>query len=134
MPEGAPETGGVMERKFQLLPEVVQVMLGEGEAPEDIVPVLADAAALARDNQLRNLLVVSGFGDPANAEAVSQAIEQMHAVGAAPPFKIAFVAYMLPQYAAYHFAERYAQKFGILAKVLVSTRDAKQWLGLSART
>ena len=122
-----------MERKFQLLPEAVQVFLGEGEAPEDIVPVLADAAALARDNQLRKLLVVSGFGDPANAEAVSRAIEQMHAVGAAQPFKVAFVAYMLPQYAVYHFAERYAEKFGIAAKVLVSMRDAKQWLGLRAQ-
>lgn len=122
-----------MERRFQLLPEAVQVVLGEGEAPEDIVPVLADAAALARDNQLRNLLIVSGFGDPADALAVSRALEQMHAIGAAPPFKVAFVAYMLPQYAVYHFAEHYAQKFGIAAKVLVSMRDAKQWLGLRAQ-
>lgn len=122
-----------MERRFQLLPEAVQVFLGEGEAPEDIVSVLTDAATLARDNQLCNLLVVSGFGDPANPQAVSRAIEQMHAIGAAPPFKVAFVAYMLPQYAVYHFAERYAQKFGISVKVLVSTRDAKQWLGLRAR-
>lgn len=121
-----------MERRFRLLPEVVQVFLGEGEAPEEIVPVLADAAALARDNQLRNLLVVSGFGDPADAKAVSLALEQMHAIGA-PPFKVAFVAYMLPQYAVYHFAEHYAEKFGIAAKVLVSMRDAQQWLGLRAQ-
>ena len=121
-----------MERRFQLLPEAVQVFLGEGEAPEDIVPVLSDAAALARDNQLRNLLIVSGYGDPADAAAVSRAIEQMHAIGATEPFKVAFVAYLLPQYAVYHFAERYAQKFGIAAKVLVSTREAKQWLGLRA--
>ena len=57
------------------------------------------------------------------------AIEQIHALGA-PPFKIAFVACMLPQYSVYHFAERYAQKFGIVAKVLASVRDAKDWLGL----
>jgi hypothetical protein len=119
-----------MERRVQLLPEAVQVFLGVGEAPEDIIPVLAGAAALARENALHNLIVISGFGDPASAEAVSQALEEMHALGGPSPFRIAFVAYQLPQYAAYHFAERYAQRFGILAKVLVSMRDAEQWLGL----
>ena len=122
-----------MERRFQLLPEAVQVLLGEGTTPEEIIPVLTEAMWLARDNQLQNLIVVSGFGDPVDAQAASRAIEQMHAVGAPPAFRVAFVAYMLEQYAAYHFAERYAEKFGILAKVLVSTRDAKEWLGLSNR-
>lgn len=119
-----------MEHRFQLLPEAVQVFLGEGKSPADIVPVLADAMSLARDNRVQNLIVISGYGDPVSAQAASEAIERMHAVGAPAPIKVAFVAYMLPQYAAYHFAERYAQKFGILAKVHVSTRDAKQWLGL----
>lgn len=119
-----------MERRFQLLPEAVHVYLGDGKEPEDIVPVLSDAAALARDNHLKNLIVISGHGDPVSPQAVAEAIERMHALGVPSPFKIAFVAYMLPQYAAYHFGERYAEKFGILAKVLVSTRDAKQWLGL----
>ena len=119
-----------MERRFQLLPDAVQVFLGEGKEPEDIIPVLADAASLARENQLRNLIVVSGYGDPVNAQAVSLAIERMHAVGITSPFKVAFVAYMLPQVAAYHFAERYAARFGILTKTLVSLRDARQWLGL----
>ena len=119
-----------MERKVRRLPDAVEVFLGEGKAPEDIIPVLSDAAALARENQLRNLIVISGFGDPVSAEAVSQALEQMHTVGGPAPFRIAFVAYQLPQYAAYHFAERYAQKFGILAKVHVSMSDAEQWLGL----
>jgi hypothetical protein len=119
-----------MERKFQLLPGFVQVSLENGEAPAEIVPVLSAAAAMARATQLHDLLVVSGFGDPATAEAVSQAIEEIHALGAQPPFKIAFVAYTLPQYSVYHFAEHYAEKFGILAKVLVSVRDAKDWLGL----
>jgi hypothetical protein len=114
-----------------MLPEAVQVFLGEGKTPDDIVPVLSNAVSLARDNQLRNLIVVSGHGDPVSAEAVSRAIEQMHALGVPSPFKVAFVAHMLPQYAAYHFAERYAQRFGILAKVLVSIRDARQWLGLT---
>lgn len=118
-----------MERKFQLLPGICQVSLGQGEAPEDIVPVLADAAALARAKKLPALLVISGFGDPASAEAVSSAIERMHAIGATP-YRLAFVAYTLPQYSVYHFAERYAQKFGIEAKVLVSVTDAKDWLGL----
>jgi len=119
-----------MERKFQLLPGVVQVNLERGVAPEDIVPVLSDAAQVARDQHLQALLVVSGFGDPATAQAVSKALEEIHAVGALPPFKIAFVAYMLTQYSVYHFAERYAEKFGIDAKVLVSVREAKDWLGV----
>lgn len=119
-----------MERRFQLLPGVIQVSLEHGETPEDIVPVLSGAAEMARAKQLQALLVVSGYGDPATAAAVSKAIEQIHAVGASPPFRIAFVACMLPQYAAYHFAERYARRFGITTKVLLSVRDAKEWLGL----
>jgi len=85
---------------------------------------------MARAKALRNLIVVSGYGDPATAEAVSRAIEEIHSLGAPAPFKIAFVAYTLPQYSVYHFAEHYAEKFGIVAKVLVSVRDAKDWLGL----
>ena len=118
-----------MERKFLLLPGICQVSLVEGEAPEDIVPVLSDAAKLAREKRLPALLVISGFGDPATAEAVSSAIDRMHALGAQPS-RLAFVAYTLPQYSVYHFAEGYAQKFGIEAKVLVSAKDAKDWLGL----
>jgi len=119
-----------VERKFELLPGIVQVCLEHGEAPADIVPVLSDAARLARERQLQDLLVVSGLDDPATAETVSIALEEIHALGAPPPFKIAFVAYMFPQYSVYHFAERYARKFGIAAKVLASVHDAKDWLGL----
>jgi len=119
-----------MERKFQLLPGAVQVSLEHGVTPVEIVRVLADAAGIARANRLQDLLVVSGFGDPATAEAVSMAIEEIHNLGAPPPFKIAFVAYTLPQYSVYHFAEHYAERYGIVAKVLVSIRDAKDWLGL----
>jgi hypothetical protein len=119
-----------MERKFEFLPGVVQVSLEHGETPVEIVPVLSDAAEMARAKKLKALLVVSGFGDPATAEAVSLALEEIHSIGAPPPFKIAFVAYTLPQYSVYHFAEHYAEKFGIVAKVLVSVRDAKDWLGL----
>jgi hypothetical protein len=119
-----------MERKFRLLPGAVQVSLENGRAAAEIVPVLVDAASLAREKRLQNLLVVSGLDDPASAEAVSMALEEIHALGAPPPFGIAFVACTLPQYSVYHFAERYAQRFGIAAKVLVSVRDAKDWLGL----
>jgi hypothetical protein len=119
-----------VERKFELLPGVVQVSLEHGETPAEIVPVLSDAAEVARAKKLKALLVVSGFGDPATAEAVSLALEEIHNVGAPPAFKIAFVAYTLPQYSVYHFAEHYAEKFGIVAKVLVSVRDAKDWLGM----
>jgi hypothetical protein len=120
-----------MERKFQLLPGLVQVSLEHGRTPAEIVPVLSAAAAIARATAQRNLLVVSGYGDPATPEAVSVAIEEIHALGAPRPFKIAFVAYTLPQYSVYHFAEHYAEKFGIVAKVLVSVRDAKDWLGIA---
>ncbi|HEY3044125.1 MAG TPA: hypothetical protein VGJ39_08870 [Vicinamibacterales bacterium] len=119
-----------MKRKFQLLPGVVQVSLEHGETPVDIVPVLSAAAKLARAKRLRDLLVVSGLDDAATPQAVSMAIEEIHGLGAPPPFKVAFVACMLPQYSAYHFAERYAQRFGIAAKVFVSVRDARNWLGL----
>ncbi|HUF80502.1 MAG TPA: hypothetical protein VMN03_05135 [Burkholderiales bacterium] len=119
-----------MDRNFLLLPGIVQVALDRGEKPEDIVPVLLDAAILARSKQLQHLLVVSGSDDPATAGAVSLALERMHALGAPPPLKIAFVACTLPQYSVYHFSEHYAPKFGIVAKVLVSVRDAKDWLSL----
>jgi hypothetical protein len=96
--------------------------------PADVVPVLTDAAELARAHR-QNLIVVSGLGDPATAHSVCAALEEMHALGAPPPFKIAFVAFAFPQYSAYHFAERYAQRFGIEARVMVSVRDATAWLG-----
>jgi hypothetical protein len=121
-----------MERNFQLLPKVVQVVLEDGQLPADIVPVLSEAARLARTGIWRDLLVVSGRDDPATAEAVSEALGEMHALGTPPP-KIAFVAYALPQYSVYHFAEQYAQRFGIVAKVLVSVRDARDWLALDER-
>lgn len=122
-----------MERKFEELPAgVLQVVLENGEDAEDIVPVLLEAAELARAKKLKSLLVISGLDDPANAQTISMAIERIHALGASPPLKIAFVAYLISQYSAYHFAERYAQKFGILAKVLVSTRQAMEWLGESS--
>jgi hypothetical protein len=117
-----------MQPKFQLLPGVVQVLLEGGQAA-DIVPILSEAAILARARHRRDLLVISGLDDPATAEAVSKALDYMHALGA-PPSKIAFVACTFPQYSVYHFAEHYAKKFGIAAKVLVSLRDAKAWLGL----
>ena len=70
-----------MERKFQLLPEIVQVSLEHGETPADIVPVLSDAARIARSRDFKALLIVSGFGDPATAEAVCAAIEEIHSLG-----------------------------------------------------
>ena len=51
-------------------------------------------------------------------------------LSAPPPFRIAFVAGTLPQYTAYRIAERYAEKFGIVARVLVSAYEAENWLGL----
>ena len=121
-----------MQRKFEFLPEAVQVSLEHGEQPADIIPVLYDAAQVAHAKQVNSLLVVSGYGDPASAAAVSEALEAIHALGAQPPFRIAFVACMLPQFSVYHFAERYAQKLGIRAKVHVSTRDARAWLEVRA--
>ena len=118
-----------MQRRFRLLPGAVEVALENGCAPADIVPVLADAASVARKLHLQALLVVSGPDDPATAEAVSAALERIQSSGASP-LRIAFVACSLPQYAVYHFAESYARRFGILAKVLVSLRDAKDWLGV----
>ena len=117
-----------MKRKFQVLTEAVEVLLERGEEPEDIVPVLLDAARMARAKQLSGLLVISGYGDPATAAAVSMALEEIHAQVAPPPSRIAFVAYLLGPFSAYHFGERYAQKFGIRAKVLVSVHDARNWL------
>ena len=118
-----------MESRIEVLPGAVRVSLENGERPEDIIPVLLSAAETARATQRQNLLVVSGFGDPASAEAVSAALEQIHALSVPLPFKIAFIAVTLPQYSIYHFAERYAQKFGIAAKVMVSVGDAYEWLG-----
>ena len=117
-----------MERRFQLVGGAVQVDLEHGDEPEDIVPVLSEALAFARASASRALLVVSGAGDPATPETVSSALEALHAAGAPGEFRVAFVACTYPQYSTYHFAERYAQRFGIVAKVLVSVRDAKEWL------
>ena len=91
---------------------------------------LAEAARLALAERIHDLLVVSGYNDPATPEAVSTALAEIHALGCPSPFRVAFVAYTLPQYSVYHFAEHYAERFGIKAKVLVSLRDAKDWLGL----
>lgn len=119
-----------MKRRFRLLPGAVEVSLKHGDMPQDIVPVLADAARLALAERIHGLLVVSGYDDPATPEAVSTALQEIHALGTPSPFRVAFVAYTLPQYSVYHFAEHYAERFGIEAKVLVSVRDAKDWLGL----
>lgn len=118
-----------MERAFQLLPGMVRVSLEHGRTAEEIVPILSDAARLAWEKRRQALLVVSGLDDPATSTALSQALEEIRALGAPTPFRIAFVACMLPQYSVYHFAERYAEKLGIVAKVLVSVRDAETWLG-----
>lgn len=119
-----------MQPKFKLLPGVVQISLDHLQTPAEVVPVLLAAARLACEKRLKDLLVVSGLGDPATAEAVSMALEEIHALGAPSPLRIAFVACTLPQYSVYHFAERYAQRFGIAVKVLVSIRDAMDWLGV----
>jgi hypothetical protein len=119
-----------VKRNFRLLSDAVRVSLERGELPAEIVPVLTDAARLAREKKLRDLLVISGVDDPASPGAVCEAMDELHRLGAPPPFRIAFVACLLPQYSAYHFAERYAEKFGIAAKVLVSIYDAENWLGL----
>jgi hypothetical protein len=119
-----------VERNFLLLQGAVRVCLEHGQAPEDIVPVLREAATLAREKERQDLLVLSGLDDPATPGAVCAAMEELHALGAPPPFRIAFVAALLPQYSAYRYAERYAAQFGIVARVLVSLRDAESWLGL----
>lgn len=119
-----------MKRNFLLLTEALRVSLEYGDAPEEIVPVLSDAAVLARRQKLRDLLVISSAFDPATPGAVCAAMEELHALGAPPPFRIAFVACTLPQYSAYRFAEYYAPRFGIVAKVLVSAYEAETWLGL----
>ena len=116
-----------MERKFEQLPGAVKVVLANGQVPEDVVPVLLEAAELARARR-KHLLVVSGLDDPATAETVSAAIQKMHALGTSPA-RIAFVAYALPQYSVYHFAMEYAERFGIAAKVLVALNDARDGLG-----
>jgi len=118
-----------MQRRILLLPGIIQVTLDHGEQPEGIVPVLAEAALLARTKRFRQLLVVSGVGDPATPEAVSLALDTMHALGA-PPLNIAFVACTLPQYSVYHFSESYAPRVGIAARVFTSLRDAQDWLTL----
>src|ERR1051326_1992414 len=109
-----------MEHTFELLTGTLQVSIDHGEQPEEIVQVLSTAARLARARDLQSLLFISGVDDPVTPLSVSVAIEEIHALGAPPPFRIAFVACMLPQYKAYHFAEGYARRFGILTKALAS--------------
>ena len=116
-----------MERKFLLLPGCVRVLLTRGSAA-DIVPVLADAVLLAKKKRRDGLLVVSGVDDPATAASLADAFHAMHAAGAPPPSKLAFVALMYPQFAVYHFAEQLAPKYGMQAKVFADVLDAKIWL------
>ena len=117
-----------MEHKFLLLPGCVRVLLERGSAAADTVPVLADAILLAKKKRRDGLLVISGLDDPATAASLADALHAMHAVGAPPPSKLAFVALMYPQYAVYHFAEHLAPRYGMQAKVFTDVVDAKIWL------
>jgi hypothetical protein len=119
---------GTVERKFLLLPGCVRVLLERGSAAADIVPVLADAILLAKKKRRDGLLVISGLDDPATAASLPDAIHAMRVAGAPPPFKLAFVALMYPQYEVYHFAERLAPKYGMQAKVFADVVEAKIWL------
>lgn len=116
-----------MNTRLQPQRAVLEVQI---EHQQDIVTVLDKAAAAARAAG-QDLLIISGVDDTSSAGDISRAIDHIDAAGARPR-RIAFVACMLPQYSAYHFAERYAEKYGIAAKVLVSVRDARAWLGLRA--
>jgi hypothetical protein len=117
-----------MERNLRVLPGWVQITLEKGEDPADIVPISADATLLAQVKRREGLLVVSGIDDPATAPALVDAIKAMKALGAPPPRLLALVAYMYPQFAAYHFAEGIAAAHGLQAKLFVSARDAQDWL------
>lgn len=117
-----------MERKFLLLPGCVRVLLERGSEAADIVPVLADAILLAKKKRRDGLLVISGLDDPATAASLADAFHAMHAAGAPPPSKLAFVALMYPQYAVYHFAEQRAPRYGMQAKVFADAVDARIWL------
>lgn len=117
-----------MEHKFRLLPGWVQVTLEHGNAPGDIVPVLAEATVLARKKGRDSILVISGVDDPATAPALWDSLKAMRDLGAPPPEKLAFVAYEFPQYAAYHFIEGVTAQFGFRARVFVSAPDARAWL------
>jgi hypothetical protein len=117
-----------VERKFLLLPGCVRVLLERGSAAADIVPVLADAILLAKKKRRDGLLVISGLDEPATAASLSDAIRAMHAAGAPPPSKLAFVALMYPQYAVYHIAEHLAPRYGMQAKVFADVVEAKMWL------
>ena len=57
----------------------------------------------------------------------------MHAAGAPPPSKLAFVALMYPQYEVYHFAEHLAPRYGMQAKVFTDVIEAKIWLQAKQR-
>jgi hypothetical protein len=124
---------GTLERKFLLLPGCVRVSLERGSEAADIVPVLADAILLAKKKRRDGLLVISGLDDPATPASLSDAIDAMHAAGAPPPSKLAFVALMYPQYATYHFAETIAPKYGLQAKVFADVVEAKIWLRADQR-
>jgi hypothetical protein len=118
-----------VERKFLLLPGCVRVLLERGSEAADIVPVLADAVLLAKKKRRGGLLVISGLDDPVTAASLADAIHAMHAAGAPPPSRLAFVAMMYPQYAVYHFAEHLAPPYGMEAKVFADAFEARIWLG-----
>ena len=122
--------GSDMERRFSLLSGCVQVFLEHGEAPSDVVPVLLDAAAFAREKQCHALLIISGVDDPATAPALCDAILAIGRLKSPMPRRIAFVAYQYPQYDAYHFAAAFAPNHGIEARTFVSEADARGWLGI----
>jgi hypothetical protein len=119
---------GTVERKFLLLPGCVRVLLERGSEAADTVPILADAILLAKKKRRDGLLVISGLDDPATAASLADALHAMHAAGAPPPSKLAFVALMYPQYEVYHFAEHLAPRYGMQAKVFADVVDAKIWL------
>lgn len=122
-----------MEPRFEFSQGALQVTLERGAQPREVVPVMVLAAGTAHDQDLDALIVISGLGDPADATAVCEALDEMVAGSAPPPSRIAFVACTYPQYSVYHFAEGYAARLGFVAKVTVSVREAREWLNLKAR-
>ena len=119
-----------MKRKFRFFPEIVQVSLEYGEAPEDIVPVLCDAARIARANGLRALLVVSGLGDPATADAVSSALDEIHALGAPPRSGSRSSPTRFRNTACITSPSTTRKSSASSRRCSSRVRDAKDWLGL----